>query len=406
MKIETDKFQMTAKTSFGLEQVLAEEIIAMGAEQVEALNRAVTFVGDKEMLYRANLELRTALRILKPIHTFKVLDEVDLYRETKLFDWDKFLDPDMTFAIDSSVYSHNFNHENFVALKVKDAIVDQLRDIYGMRPNVDTIDPDIRLNVHISDETCTISLDSSGNSLHKRGYRIGQGLAPINEVLAAGMILLTGWRGDSDFIDPMCGSGTILMEAATIAYNIAPGIKIKEFGFMRWEDYDPNLWNKVFYNAKNRERDFQHIILGFDESQKAINIAKDNIKNADLGWKIIVKKKELQELKREDITNGGVVVINPPYGERLEEEDTFEFYSMIGDCMKANFDGYDVWIISSNRAALKKVGLRTSKKIPLYNGALECRFQKYEMYKGTRKTKFNNPTTDEETSESTEGVLE
>jgi putative N6-adenine-specific DNA methylase len=388
MDKDENKFELIAKTSFGLEQILADELAKIGAEDIEILNRAVSFTGTKETMYRANLELRTALRILKPIYSFEVHDEIELYRETKKFDWDRYLNPKTTFAINSAVHSENFNHENYVALKVKDAIVDHLRTVYGKRPDVDIIDPDLRLHVHINEETCTISLDSSGNSLHKRGYRIGQGLAPINEVLAAGMIMLTGWNGESDFIDPMCGSGTLLMEAATIAYNIAPGIKINEFGFMKWDDWDKDLWKNIVEDAKNRERDFQYKILGFDESPKAIKIAKDNIKNAELGWKILLKAKRLEELTREFLTDGGLVIINPPYGERLNDLDTERLYKMIGDSLKQNFEGYSVWIISSNKESLKHIGLRTSKKLTLYNGSLECKFHNYQIYKGSKKSKY------------------
>lgn len=385
---EENRFELIAKTSFGLEQILADELIKIGAEDIEILNRAVAFTGSKETMYRANLELRTALRILKPIYSFQVHDEIELYRKTKQFDWDRYLNPKTTFAINSAVHSENFNHENYVALKVKDAIVDQLRTVFGRRPDVDIMDPDLRLHVHINEETCTISLDSSGNSLHKRGYRIGQGIAPINEVLAAGMIMLTGWNGESDFIDPMCGSGTLLMEAATIAYNIAPGIKISEFGFMKWDDWDKDLWMKIVGDAKSRERDFQYKILGFDESLKAIKIAKDNIKNAELGWKILLKAKRLEDLTRESLTDGGTVIINPPYGERLNDLDTERLYKMIGDSLKQNFDGYSVWIISSNKESLKHIGLRTSKKLTLYNGSLECKFHNYQIYKGSKKSKY------------------
>lgn len=394
---DENRFELIAKTSFGFEQLLAKELDLIGAEEIEVLNRAVSFSGTKETMYRANLELRTALRILKPIYSFRVRDEIELYRETKLFDWDKYLTPHTTFAINSAVHSENFNHENYVALKVKDAIVDQLRTIYGKRPNVELENPDLRLHVHISGNDCTISLDSSGNSLHKRGYRIGQGLAPINEVLAAGMIMLTGWDGQSNFIDPMCGSGTFLMEAATIAYNIAPGIKIKEFGFMKWNDWDEDLWKSIVDNAKSRERDFEHTILGFDESPKAIKIAKDNIKNAELGWKILLKVKKLEKLQSDMLTDGGVVMINPPYGERLKDSDIERLYKSIGDTLKQNFDGFSVWIISSNKGALKHIGLRTSKKLTLFNGSLECKFHNYEIYKGSKKSKYNdNKTVDNE----------
>jgi putative N6-adenine-specific DNA methylase len=390
MQQTEEKFKMVAKTFFGLEEVLAQELREIGGEDIEILTRAVSFSGTKEIMYRANLELRTALRILKPITKFRVKNEKDLYRGAKKYEWSQHLTTKTTFALTSNIYSEYFNHENYVSLKVKDAIVDNLREVYGARPNVDTKNPDIQFHVHIFDDECTISLDSSGNSLHKRGYRIGQAIAPINEVLAAGMILLSGWNGDSDFIDPMCGSGTILMEAATIAYNIAPGSRIEEFGFMKWNDWDATLWRTLVKRAERRRRDFEHKILGFDESRKAIDIAKDNIKNADLGWKILLKTKPMEELTKEELTDGGVVMINPPYGERMNEDDVYELYKTIGDSLKQNFDGYDVWIISPNKDALKKIGLRTSRKLTLYNGPLECKFQKYEIYQGTRKSKYLN----------------
>lgn len=385
-----NEFDLVATTAYGLEQILADELLAIGAENIELLTRAVSFSGTKELMYRTNLEVRTALRILKPIYSFRATNETELYRGIKEIKWEKYLNPERTFAINSAVHSDYFNHENYVALKSKDAIVDQLRVTFGTRPNVDVTNPDLRINIHISGNTCNVLLDSSGNSLHKRGYRIGQGLAPINEVLAAGMILLTGWKGDSDFIDPMCGSGTFLMEAATIAYNIAPGIKISEFGFMKWDDYEPELWEKVRLSAISREKEFNHKIIGFDESPKAIKIAKENIKNAELGWKVILKAKAIEEIRQNDLTDGGTVMLNPPYGERMNESDTLELYETIGDCLKQNFNGYSVWIISSNKEALKKIGLRTSKKITLYNGSLECKFHNFQIYKGSIKSKYLN----------------
>lgn len=379
---------MIATTAYGLEQILADELLSIGAEDIEILTRAVGFNGTKETMYRANLELRTALRILKPMYSFRVRNDKDLYHETKKIEWSKHLDPNTTFAITSSVHSDYFNHENYVALKVKDALVDNLRDFYGRRPDVDVENPKLRINVHINGNMCDLLFDSSGNSLHKRGYRIGQGLAPINEVLAAGMILLSGWKGESNFVDPMCGSGTILMEAATIAYNIAPGMKIAEFGFMKWPDFDEELWGNLRENARNRQRNFEHKIIGFDESPKVVAIAKDNIKNADLGWKILIKVKDIEEIKQEDLEGSGTVIINPPYGERLDQLNVNKLYAVIGDCLKQNFEGHTVWIISSNKEALKKVGLQTSKKITLYNGALECKFHRYDIYRGSRKLKY------------------
>jgi putative N6-adenine-specific DNA methylase len=388
MEQNNTKFELVATTAYGLEQILADELLLIGAEDIEILTRAVSFIGTKEIMYRANLEIRTALRILKPIYSFRAKSEIELYRGVKEVKWETYLNPDRTFAMNSAVHSDYFNHENYVSLKSKDAIVDQLRTTFGTRPNIDVVNPDLRINIHISGDRCNVLLDSSGNSLHKRGYRIGQGLAPINEVLAAGMILLTGWKGDSDFIDPMCGSGTFLMEAATIAYNIAPGIKIAEFGFMKWDDYEPELWERIKANAKRREKDFHHKIIGFDESPKAIRITKENVKNAELGWKILLRIKTLEDIIPSDLTDGGTVMINPPYGERMSENDINSLYETIGDCLKQNFEGYSVWIISSNKDAMKNIGLRTSKKLTLYNGSLECKFHNFQIYKGSKKSKY------------------
>jgi len=379
---------MLSKTMFGLEEILANELIEIGAEDIEPTNRAVSFSGDLETLYRANYELRTALRILVPIHSFTVFDENDLYREVRAIEWEKSLNPNMTFAIDSSVHSEHFNHENYVALKVKDAIVDELREVFGKRPNVDVSEPDLRLHVHISQTVCTLLLDSSGSSLHKRGYRIGQVIAPINEVLAAGLIKLTGWSGDDNFIDPMCGSGTILMEAATIAHNIPPNSFRQSFGFMNWDNYDEKLFENVKNNANSKIRDFHHKIIGFDESAKAISITKDNVKTAGLGWKILLKKKSFEKLTKDDLPESGVVLINPPYGERIDNDDIISLYKRIGDGLKANFYGFTAWIISSNKSALKSIGLQTSKRLTLYNGTLECKFHRYELYRGSQKSKY------------------
>jgi 23S rRNA (guanine2445-N2)-methyltransferase len=385
---EDKLFRMTAKTLFGLEDVLAGELENIGAQNIEKLNRAVAFRGTKETMYRANLELRTALRIYKPIHSYFARNEEELYHGAYQVDWSKYLDPTSTFAIDSTVNSPNFNHANFVALKVKDAIADNLRKKFGVRPDVNVVNPDVRLHVHISEKECTISLDSSGNSLHKRGYRVGQTMAPLNEVLAAGMILLSGWEAKTDFVDPMCGSGTLLMEAATYAYNIPPGINIQQFGFMTWNDFDEELWESIRKRAMSCQREFEYKILGYDESRKAITITKANIKNAELGWKILLQAKKLEELEGEDIPEGGTLIMNPPYGERLDDKEIKELYKLIGDTFKQKFQGYTAWVISSNKSALKSIGLRTSKKLTLFNGSLECKYHRYDMYAGTKKAKW------------------
>lgn len=380
---------MVAKTHFGLEEVLAEELRKLGAEEVEVLNRAVAFSGDKTLMYKANLCLRTALRILVPIHKFKAHNEETLYQGVQEVDWSNYLEVDDTLAIDTAVSSDFFNHSQYVALKAKDAIVDQFRERTGQRPSVDLNRPTVRLNLHVFKDECTLSLDSSGESLHKRGYRQDTNIAPLNEVLAAGLVLLSGWDGKSNFIDPMCGSGTILIEAAMYAINMPPGIHRISFGFMEWKDYDKALWEKIVEEAKGKiDQEYAYKIVGSDLSRKTADIAKANIEFAGLDEDIRISVAPFEE--KEPPKGGGIMICNPPYGERLQKSDIDAFYKMIGDQLKKAYAGYDCWILSSNMGALKQVGLRPSRKITLYNGSLECRFLKYSMYEGSKKAKFNN----------------
>jgi putative N6-adenine-specific DNA methylase len=376
---------MVAKTFYGLEGVLADELEALGAGDLETQHRAVKFTGNMELMYRANLALRTALRILKPIYVFKAKHENVLYRKVGEVDWSEYLDVNQTFAIDSVVRSHHFNHSKYVSYKVKDAIADQFRHKTGTRPSVDVENPTVRINVFLYNDVCTLSLDSSGDSLHKRGYRLEKNLAPLNEVLAAGMILLTGWDREGHFIDPMCGSGTIPIEAALLAYNIAPGKNRKEFGFQRWKDYDKKLWERIYREETGKEKDFTHKIMGSDISGKSIDMARENAKRAGVFSKIAFRVQSLERLTPPE--EGGLVIMNPPYDKRIRQEDVTEFYKKVGDALKQNFSGYDAWILSANREGLKSVGLRASEKVTLYNGALECKFQKYSLYRGTRKQK-------------------
>jgi len=384
--VKTDeKFKMVAKTFKGLEEVLYKELKGIGATSIKKGIRMVEFEGDKEMMYRANFYLRTALRILKPIAEFKAQDEDELYQAVKKTDWSIFFDVKSTFAIDSVVNSKYFSHSKYVALKVKDAIVDQFRDKFGKRPYVETDDPDIRLSVHITNDLCTISLDSSGESLHKRGYRIKATKAPLNEVLAAGMILLTGWDGKSTFIDPMCGSGTILIEAAMIAHKIPPGIYRKRFGFENWNDFDDGLLQTI-YDEDSQDEHVNTTILGYDVSEVAIRIAEENCKNAGLHRMISLQVKDFEQLVPEN-TPQGVVVTNPPYGERLVKDEIEVFYKMMGDQFKNNFPNFNVWLLSSNMQAIKNIGLHPDHKLTLYNGPLECKFLKYSIYQGSKKGK-------------------
>ena len=380
--------KLLVKTLHGLEDILAQELTALGAKDLVILKRAIEFEGDLELLYRANLELRTALRILVPFETFQVRHPDSLYRRIGKIDWSEYMGLEDTFAINAVVHSDLFRHSKFAALRVKDAIVDQFRNKSGRRPSVDIKNPDVRINLHISHNNCTLSLDSSGDSLHKRGYRKEALEAPINEVLAAGMILLSGWQKDCNFIDPMCGSGTILVEAAYIAHNVAPQQYRKRFGFMQWKDFDEALWNKVLKEAEAKQIEFSHQILGFDQDARAVIMTNKTILGAHLEGKITVEQQKFQELQPPP--GEGILMMNPPYDERLEESNINELYKMIGDQLKQAFQGFQAWIISSNLQALKNIGLRPSKKLTLFNAALECRFQKFELYKGSKKQKYQS----------------
>ncbi|RAJ16340.1 putative N6-adenine-specific DNA methylase [Olleya aquimaris] len=378
---------MVAKTLFGFEELLAKELTQLGAQEVKIGVRNVTFVGDKGFMYKANLGLRTAIKILKPIKTFRVSTEDDLYKQVYQMKWDKYLKSDGSLAVDATLHSNHFTHSKYIALKTKDAIVDKFRDTTGERPNVDLRFPDLKINVHIDRSVCTISIDASGESLHRRGYKIATNIAPINEVLAAGLIMLSGWDGQSDFMDPMCGSGTMLAEAAMIACNIPPNLMRKEFGFERWNDWDVDLFEKIEESLLKKTRDFHHKIYGFDKSPSAVAKAKENIKNAHLDEFITVKHEDFFKTQRQDNDHKLHMVFNPPYGERLDiEMETF--YKQIGDTLKQNYPNTDAWFITSNLEALKHVGLRPSRKIKLFNAKLESRLVKYEIYAGSKKGKY------------------
>ena len=375
-----DKFEMVAKTFQGLENVLADELKAIGAENVETGRRMVSFTGDKAVLYRANFCCRTALRILKPFYKFHANDADELYETVKRFDWDKVLDIDSTFSIDSTVFSTDFRHSKFVTYRVKDAIADFFFEKYGKRPSIRLNNADFMFDVHISNNEITISLDSSGESLHKRGYRVAQTEAPINEVLAAGIILLSGWKGDTGFIDPMCGSGTLLIEAAMIARNIYPGVYRNSFAFERWSDFDSELFDEI-YNDDSAERDFSHRIIGSDISPKAIAIAQRNVKSASLSKYIELEVKSIQSIT--EVPAGGIMITNPPYGERIEVEDMEALYQSIGEKLKKVFQGYNAWIIGYKNELFDCIGLKPSLKYPLLNDSLECELRQYVIFSGS-----------------------
>lgn len=380
-----ERFEMVAKTFQGLEDVLAEELRALGAENVEPGKRMVSFEGDLEMLYRANLSCRTALRILKPIYKFIARDTDELYEYAKEFDWGKLMSPSSTFAIDTVAYSDEFTHSRFVTYRIKDAIVDWFKDRYGddVRPGVRLQDADVMINVHIAGDRVTLSLDSSGESLHKRGYRVAQTEAPINEVLAAGIILKSGWRGDCPLVDPMCGSGTFLIEAALIAANINPGVYRRHFSFENWRDFDPELFDRL-YNDDSNEKDFNFKIYGADISPKAVEIAEKNIKSAGVGRMIELETKPLSAWT--EAPANGVLVTNPPYGERISSDDMEGLYELIGSKLKNVFKGYHAWIIGYHEEYFHRVGLAPSTKMPILNGALECQLREYIIFEGDYKS--------------------
>ena len=377
--MKNEKFEIIAKTLQGLEEILAQEISELGGENIEIGKRMVSFRGDKELLYKANLYCRTALRILKPIYSFTASDTDDVYNKIKSFDWQQYLSPDQTFSIESVVFSEEFKHSKFVTYRAKDAIVDFFMEKTGKRPSVRLNNADLILNLHIAHNTCTLSLDSSGESLHKRGYRVGQTEAPINEVLAAGLILKSGWRGEKNFIDPMCGSGTILIEAAMIATNTAPGIYRKDFAFERWSDYDEELFDTL-YNDDSNEKEFKFKIYGSDISPKAIAIAQENIKSAGMSKYIDLQVKPFQQYT--EAPENGILITNPPYGERISSKDLLGLYEMIGSQLKHVFKGYDAWIISYHNECFNKIGLKPAVCINLMNGSLECEYRKYEIFEG------------------------
>lgn len=405
-------YSMLAKTFKGLEQVLAQELIELGANDVQIERRAVSFKGDKALLYRANLCLRTASRVLVPVAqgqlklkngTSKLKPEDWLYELVKAVNWSLYMTENTTFAIDATVYSETFRNSRFVTYRVKDAVADYWQERAGKRPNVKVTDPELYINVHIGAERVTVSLDSSGESLHKRGYRVANTEAPINEALAAGMLLLAGWKGQSDFYDPMCGSGTIPIEAALIARNIAPGVFRQSFAFEKWLDFDAELWSEI-YNDDSHEREFHHKIYGSDASFYAIQQATKNVKSAGVQHDVELKQIRLEEIiapfsgskisndkcpmsnDKSPISNASpLVMLNPPYGERLASNKDMELlYGKIGTALKHQFVGSTAWIISSNEAAMKCIGLKPSKKLHLLNGELDCQFNRYDLFAGKR----------------------
>ena len=383
-----ESFKMIAKTMYGLEEVLAEELRALGAKDVTPINRAVAFTGTMQTLYKANYACRTALAILKPFAEFEANNEQELYDNIYKIKWEQILDVDCKFFIESAANSKIFTNSYYAALKMKDAIVDRFRRMFGRRPTIDTENADYKFNIHINANKVTLLMNSSGESLHKRGYRQGVGIAPINEVLAAGLIQLSGWKADCHFFDPMCGSGTILIEAAMYANNIPAQYYRKKFGFMRWKEFNNSEWKGVKERLDRGIREFEYEIWGSDIDPTVIDQAEKNLRFAKLHHDVCLFPNSFEF---QDAPEGECMIItNPPYGERISVEDITNLYSMIGDRFKSFGDGKTAWLITSDFRAMKSIGLKTSRKIQLYNGALECRFLKFELYDGSKKAKYND----------------
>lgn len=383
--MKEENYTMVATTMMGLEGVLEKELRELGGKQIRQLNRAVEFVGDLGFMYKANLNLRTAIRILKPIFEFKSRNEKELYREIYKYNWEQHFNLNDTFAVHASGNSRIFKHSKYTALKTKDAIVDAFRDKHGKRPDVDVENPNVQINVHVSEHRFVISLDSSGSSLHKRGYKVQSVDAPINEVLASGLILLSDWNQIYNFHDPMCGSGTILVEAAMIANNIPANIFRKKFSFEGWKDFNLDLWEKIRNISLEKEISFNGVITGSDNSQKSLRSCRANINNALMRDQIKVKNENFFESQVNIHTH---VIFNPPYGERIRIGKD-EFYQEIGNTLKHNYQGCSVWLISSDIDNVKMIGLKPSKKIKVFNGKLECRFLKFDIYEGSKKKSKN-----------------
>jgi putative N6-adenine-specific DNA methylase len=385
-KKDNQRFRMVAKTIYGLEKLLSRELTDLGAHNVRMMNRSVEFHGDKQLMYEANLWCRTATRILKPILNFKTAGEEELYRRVLNIEWGKYLRLDQTFAVDAVISESKFRNSLYVAQKAKDAIVDRFRNETGQRPSVDLRNPDIRVNLYIYQNECTLAIDSSGEPLFKRGYRSKAGKAPLNEVLAAGIVLQSEWDRNSSFVDAMCGSGTIVIEAALLARNIAPGLTREIYGFMNWPDYDIDLFKMIYKKARKEViPKLNFAIVGSDINSKQIQEASENAKQAGIGNDVIFQQSDIIDLVPPPPP--GVVIINPPYGERISVNDINSSYHSIGDAFKKSFTNYDAYVFTGNSAAAKHIGLRTSRRIEMYNGPIECRLLKFEMYKGSRKGK-------------------
>jgi putative N6-adenine-specific DNA methylase len=377
------EFKMVATCMQNMEPELEQELIDLGAKDIQVKRRAVEFVGDLELLYKANIWLRTALKVLKPIYHYSAKNDDELYKRAFKLPWETLFNSEKTFSIDSAVSSTHFTHSQFASLRIKDAIVDRFRAQQLSRPNVERFDPDVRIHLHINDTSITLSLDSSGTPLFKRGYRVKQHLAPINECLAAGLILKSGWRGEKDFFDPMTGTATIAIEAALIACNIPPNLNRTNFAFEGWNNYDVSLLSKVLGQAQEVYKPLKVNIYAKELNSNNLRSARMNINSANMRKSIELDQADF--FKTPPPADSGVMIINPPYGERLElQEGLPDFFEKIGSTLKHEYAGWDAWIIASDEESFKNIGLKPSEKIPVMNGKLECQFRKFELFEGKR----------------------
>ncbi|OUT97385.1 MAG: hypothetical protein CBB92_08555 [Flammeovirgaceae bacterium TMED32] len=377
--LKINSLKIVVKTLHGLEEVLMKEVELLGGQNIKKRKRAVECEGKLPFLYEANLNLRTALRILVPVYEFTARNETELYDQVKSFDWSQFLDVRQTFAIDNTIFSEYFTHSKYTALKMKDAIADQFREKFDLRPSIDVEKPDILFNLHAYQDKFTISLDSSGRLLNQRGYRDPGHQAPLNEVMAAGLLQLAGWNKNIPLVDPMCGTGTIIIEAVLMGLNIPPQINQKEFGFKNWNNFQPMMWNRIRAEAQGKIRSAPLMISGGDIDGHAVALAKGALKKLRMGRDVQIRQVAFEDFIPKFQT--GMIITNPPYGERIGE-DVDNLYKKLGDSFKNNFSGFDAWILSSNVQALKQLHLKPSEKMALFNGALQVQFCKYNLQEG------------------------
>jgi putative N6-adenine-specific DNA methylase len=368
-----------ATTARGLEEIAAEELTKLGATNVKPEFTGVYFEGDQTLLYKVNLWARTIFRVLMPIQTIRSQNPEELYRNVRAMDWTQYLQPDQTIAVRCTGKNPQLNNNHVTAIQIKNAIVDQQQQQHGVRSDVDTALPDIVINAHIHENSCILSLDSSGDSLHRRGYRPAMGLAPLKETLAAALLYITEWTPEQPLVDPLCGSGTILLEAALMGLNIAPGLYRNKFCFQNWADYDAKLWGSLLKEAEMSQKEHLPIMIGTDADADVIIQAKSNAKACEIGDQVQFYQQHLVDITAP--AESGILICNPPYGKRISDvEALFPLYKLLGDVFKQRFKGWTAYILTGNKELSKKVGLRTSRRIPINNGGIPCTLLKYEMY--------------------------